>query len=33
MAVDASGDVGVVWYKVVNAKRFIFSNRFTSAGG
>jgi hypothetical protein len=33
MAVDASGNVGVVWYKLVNGKRFIFSNRFTLAGG
>jgi hypothetical protein len=33
MAVDASGNIAVVWYKLVNAKRFIFSNRFTPAGG
>jgi hypothetical protein len=33
MAVDASGKVGVVWYRLVNGKRFIFWNRFTPADG
>jgi hypothetical protein len=33
VAVDANGSVAVVWYQLVNGRRFIFSNRFTTNAG